>query len=289
MSIEFYKYQGTGNDFILIDNRGLDFASPFPTKNRQQWITHLCHRRFGIGADGLILIQNAPSQKISDKAAAKKIDFEMVYFNADGNLGSMCGNGGRCAVAFAHFLGIIERETTFLAYDGLHQAFIEKENNKSSQENELKVHLKMNPVSQIEQGADDLMPAYYFLNTGSPHYVAFLEKAEILEHFEVVEKGRAIRHDSRFEGGTNVNFVAQIGNNALRVRTYERGVEDETLSCGTGVTACALAAFEKEGLKSPIQVEVLGGKLEVSFEKKGDHFENIYLIGAATPVFKGQI
>jgi diaminopimelate epimerase len=288
MKTEFYKYQGTGNDFILIDNRKLHFAAPATAKNLQSWIAHLCHRRFGIGADGLILIQNAPPQK-GDKGVAsplEKIDFEMVYFNADGNLGSMCGNGGRCAVAFAHFLGIIENQTTFLAYDGLHEAFLEKE---SHSKNELKVHLKMNPISQIEQGSDDLSDNYYFLNTGSPHYVTFLEKVELLENFDVVEKGRVIRYDSRFEGGTNVNFVAQIGENALRVRTYERGVEDETLSCGTGATACALAASEKKGLKSPIQVEVLGGKLEVSFEKNEGKFENIYLIGAATQVFRGEL
>ena len=254
MNISFYKYQGTGNDFVMIDDR----AEKFPVED-QELVAHLCHRRFGIGADGLILLRNKAGY-----------DFEMVYFNADGRLGSMCGNGGRCTVAFAKFLGVIQNQTRFLAADGDHEAAVE---------NGL-VSLKMNEVNSVECGTD-----FYYMNTGSPHYVTF---GENVAEENVFEKGRSIRYNERFkEEGTNVNFAEMRPDKSLYIRTYERGVEDETYSCGTGVTASALAASLK-GLESPVKIETPGGNLEVSFKKQGEHFTDIYLTGPAEQVFKGE-
>jgi diaminopimelate epimerase len=254
--MNFYKYQGTGNDFIMIDDRNLQF----PIENHHL-IATLCHRRFGIGADGLILIQNA-----------EKYDFKMVYFNANGYEGSMCGNGGRCAVAFANYLDIFEEKTIFLACDGEHEAFIEGKN----------IHLKMKNVDNIEKNQN-----FYFLDTGSPHYVEWVND---LKNFDVLNVGKSIRYNERFkEKGTNVNFVEQTDDKNLFVRTYERGVEDETYACGTGVTACAITAFLHKRISSPIHVKVLGGELAVSFEVNDNHFENIFLIGKAEKVFQGEI
>ena len=255
MEQTFYKYQGTGNDFIMIDNRNLHFD-----KTATATVKRLCDRRLGIGADGLILIQDHPD-----------FDFEMVYFNADGNIGSMCGNGGRCAVKFARRLTIISDEAYFLAADGDHHASVESD----------VVFLKMANVTEIEQ-TDNA----YYLKTGSPHYVQFVDN---LHAFEVFNEGKNIRNNNRFkEVGTNVNFAEILPDNTLFVRTYERGVEDETLSCGTGVTATALAAHLK-GFESPVKIKTLGGELQVSFEKDGDLYHNIYLSGPAKMVFKGHI
>jgi diaminopimelate epimerase len=254
MALYFHKYQGTGNDFVMIDNRSHHFP-----KN-QKWIAHLCHRRFGIGADGLILIENV-----------ENYDFRMIYYNANGLEGSMCGNGGRCAVAFAKSLGIFEKETTFLAVDGEHFAKIEGD----------LVHLQMKEVDTIEQNPD-----YFFLDTGSPHYVEFVKN---LTNYDVFGKGQAIRYNERFkEKGTNVNFVEILDENTLQVRTYERGVEDETYSCGTGVTASVLA-YSLQMPRSPILVKVLGGELQISYQKEGSLYKNIFLIGTAQKVFEGQI
>ena len=254
MKLHFHKYQGTGNDFVVIDNRD----NHFDRKNNQL-VAQLCDRRFGVGADGLMLLQNHPNY-----------GFEMVYFNADGFEGSMCGNGGRCLVQFAHDLGVISKSTTFIAVDGEHEAFLE---------NGL-VHLKMIPVTEIENNAE-----FDYMNTGSPHYVTYVEN---LEGFDVYGEGKKVRYNDRFNKiGTNVNFVQEIGDNSLRVRTYERGVEDETLSCGTGVTACALSASLK-GYTSPIQLKVEGGQLAVSFEKTATGYDNIFLIGPAVKVFDGE-
>jgi diaminopimelate epimerase len=255
MAISFYKYQGTGNDFIMVDNRKLTFPS-----DEESLVKHLCDRRTGIGADGLILLQDHPDY-----------DFEMVYFNADGRLGSMCGNGARCTVRFARHLGVIEDVACFLAADGEHQASVERD----------LIQLKMNDVSGLEQIGED-----FYLNTGSPHYVRFVDA---LEELDVYEEGRSIRYNSRFnEKGTNVNFVEKLSDNEIFVRTYERGVEDETLSCGTGVTACALIAGLM-GITSPVKVKTLGGSLQVAFEKEGDIFKYIYLIGPAKQVFTGSV
>jgi diaminopimelate epimerase len=256
MTVTFYKYQGTGNDFIMIDNRELIFDT-----NNYSLIGRLCERRMGIGADGLILLQNREGY-----------DFEMVYYNADGRPGSMCGNGGRCTVQFARLLGIISNQAFFLAADGDHYATIDS--------NGL-VSLKMNDVTQVETGAD-----YYYLNTGSPHYVQFVDA---LEQLDVFAEGKSIRYNDRFKAeGTNVNFAQIPPEPHLFVRTYERGVEDETFSCGTGVTATALAA-SYQGATSPVSIRTLGGNLQVAFEATATGFTNIYLIGPAQHVFTGTI
>ena len=270
--MKFSKYQGTGNDFIMIDNRELSF-----NKNKAE-IAALCHRRFGIGADGVILLQNAP-KNATDK---QKYDFEMVYYNADGSLGSMCGNGGRCAVRFAHHLGLFKRKTYFLAVDGAHEAELKKR----------EVRLKMKDVSHIEYNEEN---EYFFLDTGSPHYVEWVRE---LEKYKVFENGKAIRYNDRFrEKGTNVNFIEKTNEFLINIRTYERGVEDETFACGTGSVAAALVFSLKGDSKwafttgnFEILVKTLGGHLAVSFLKTGEHtFENIFLSGAAEKVFDGEI
>lgn len=258
MKIDFYKYQGTGNDFVMIDNR----LATFP-KNNTQLIEHLCDRRFGIGADGLILLENDT-----------ETDFRMVYYNSDGNQSSMCGNGGRCLVAFAKKLNVIENNTTFIATDGLHHATISADG---------LVSLQMIDVDAIQT-----TPEFSFLNTGSPHHVQLVED---LEHYNVKENGAAIRYSELYgKQGSNINFVKKIDDTTFSVRTYERGVEDETLACGTGVTAVAIAmnATGKTNATS-IHLNVEGGKLSVSFDKKDGHYTNIFLIGPAEFVFKGTI
>jgi diaminopimelate epimerase len=258
MQIEFYKYQGTGNDFVMIDNR-----SGFFSKENVQLIAHLCDRRFGIGGDGLILLEND-----SDT------NFKMVYYNSDGNQSSMCGNGGRCLVAFAKRLNVINDSCTFIATDGLHHATI-AENGQ--------VSLQMIDVPNVKITSD-----YVFLNTGSPHHVQMVED---LENYNIKEKGAAIRYGELYgAAGSNINFVKQINANTFSIRTYERGVEDETLSCGTGATATAIAmnAIGKTDSTS-IHLNVEGGKLEVSFDKKDGLFTNVFLKGPAEFVFKGVI
>ena len=251
--MKFYKYQGTGNDFVIVDNRN-DF---FPKENTEL-INHICDRRFGIGADGFILLEN-------DKSA----DFKMVYYNADGNESTMCGNGGRCIVAFAHFLDVFEEKTTFNAIDGLHEAEI-----KSGI-----VKLKMVDVTNIKSIDKD-----YELNTGSPHYVQYVED---VENFDVYTNGNKIRNNATYSAeGINVNFVTPLTENKLFVRTYERGVEDETFSCGTGVTASALTFMQNNNLTS-VDIKVLGGNLKVSAEKSENGYKNIWLEGPAKQVFVG--
>ena len=257
MTVAFYKYHGAGNDFIVIDNRNL----VFDPKNHDL-IHKLCDRRFGIGADGLMLLQNKAGY-----------DFEMIYFNADGKEGSMCGNGGRCIVAFAHFLEITNETSRFWATDGEHVAKI------LSPEY---INLKMIDVSDIE-----INDNYYFLDTGSPHYVQFVKG---IEDLDVYNAGKDIRYNDRFsETGTNVNFVEEI-NNRLMVRTYERGVENETLACGTGITAAAIAAALNHGKsKQEYHIKALGGDLKVRFEQSGTVFTNVWLEGPAVQVFRGNI
>lgn len=257
MQHPFYKYQGTGNDFVIIDNRQNQF-----NKNNTKLISKLCDRHLGIGADGLILLE-----KHDD------VDFKMIYFNADGNESSMCGNGGRCITAFANYLGIIKNSTTFGAIDGLHNAIIE---------NDL-IKLKMQDVTHI-QNFDN----HVFLDTGSPHYVTYREEVNQLN---VKQEGAKIRYSELYKReGTNVNFVEKINNNNFIVRTYERGVEDETLSCGTGVTAVAIAMnYIEKTNKNLITLNTKGGNLKVSFKKRGDSYVNVWLIGRATQVYKGNI
>ncbi|MEY8847585.1 diaminopimelate epimerase [Psychroserpens sp. XS_ASV72] len=257
MQTLFYKYQGTGNDFVMIDNRQQEFD-----KNNTKRIAFLCDRRFGIGADGLILLE-----------AHDSVDFKMVYFNADGNESSMCGNGGRCITAFAKFLGIIENKATFEAIDGLHEATIDN----------TIVSLKMQDVDKVERFEN-----HVFLDTGSPHHV---QMEPDLKTLDVKSSGSKIRYSETYgQAGTNVNFVCKNTNDNFSVRTYERGVEDETLSCGTGVTAVALAMHTLGASTSNIiALQTEGGALKVSFETNDNGYENIWLIGTATQVFKGEI
>ncbi|GAA4042987.1 diaminopimelate epimerase [Flavobacterium chungnamense] len=265
MQLKFYKYQGTGNDFVMIDNR----QNLFP-KNDTKLIERLCDRRFGIGADGLILLENDNSTDLS----TEKVDFRMVYYNSDGNESSMCGNGGRCLVAFAKSLNVINNNATFIATDGLHHATID--------ENGI-VSLQMKDVDEVKIDTE-----YVFLNTGSPHHVTLVND---LENYNVKENGVEIRYSDLYgKAGSNVNFVNQISDNHFRLRTYERGVEDETLSCGTGATATAIAmnVIGKTNSNS-IDINVEGGKLKVTFEKADKGFEKVFLIGPATFVFEGII
>ncbi len=255
MQISFQKYHGTGNDFILIDNRKKEIELS------AEQIMFLCHRNFGVGADGLMLLELEPG-----------VDFKMVYFNSDGNESTMCGNGGRCITAYAKKLGLIDDKARFIAIDGLHEATI----------SDNVVSLKMADVKQIDKGEN-----YFYLNTGSPHYVKFVFD---VKHFNVFEEGKKIRNSDAFVAeGTNVNFIEKIEEDIF-VRTYERGVEDETLSCGTGVTASALVAAIKGVAtgKNNCRVRTLGGNLNVKFDKVLENtFYNIWLEGPAEFVFEG--
>ena len=259
MKIPFYKYQGTGNDFVVIDQREHQYLAP--EDNNQ--IAFLCDRRFGVGADGVILLQHK-----------EDYDFEMLYFNADGRVGSMCGNGGRCIVAFAKYLNVFDSECRFLAYDGPHEARIKGVD---------WVELKMQDVHQIQKG-----DGHFVLDTGSPHFVTFVED---IDDINVAEQGAQIRYSQRFrEKGINVNFVEST-DNGLIVATYERGVEAETLSCGTGVTAAALAYAQQYASEiNRIGITAKGGQLEVRYEKADDGtYTDIWLCGPATQVFSGRI
>jgi diaminopimelate epimerase len=258
MQLRFYKYQGTGNDFVMIDNR-----SEFFPKEKTQLIEKLCDRRFGIGADGLILLENHA-----------QYDFKMVYYNSDGNESSMCGNGGRCLVAFAKQLGVISEKAAFEAVDGYHFATIDAENT---------VSLQMKDVVSIKNEAN-----YTFLNTGSPHHVEIVADLKTLD---IKSEGAKIRYSDLYgKAGSNVNFVHQLEDDIFAVRTYERGVEDETLSCGTGVTAVAIAMHQtQKTTKNEIQLQVEGGTLKVKFEENNGNYSQVFLIGPATFVFEGTI
>ena len=256
LQLVFYKYQGTGNDFVLIDNRQRIFP-----KNNTKLVSFLCDRKFGIGADGLMLLEN---DELSD--------FRMVYYNSDGNESTMCGNGGRCIVAFAQKLNIIQSETTFSAVDGLHKAKID---------NDI-VTLQMIDVDEIKT-----KEKYLFLDTGSPHHVQFVKD---LNELDVAREGAKLRYGIYGQAGCNINFVEAIDLNTFEIRTYERGVENETLSCGTGVTAVALAMHHTGATtNNHILIRTKGGQLEVSFNKENGSYTNINLIGAANFVFKGEI
>ena len=255
-TLAFTKYQGTGNDFILIDNR----SKKFPKEN-PKLIPYLCDRKFGIGSDGIILIENQDD-----------LDFGMVFHNPDGSQ-SFCGNGSRCAVSFANRIGIIGEKATFMAIDGEHASQIIEHN----------VRVKMSDTGMPENRLEG-----QFIHTGSPHYVQFVSD---INNFPVFEKGMAIRSKTEIFGtdGTNVNFIEETGTGSIFVRTFERGVENETMSCGTGVTAAALIYGSRCNLNK-VKIESPGGELEVDFERKENiGFQEIYLTGPAVRVFDGEV
>ncbi len=256
MKIPFKKYQGTGNDFVIVDQRTRSYIG----HENQALIARICHRKFGVGADGLILLENKVSY-----------DFEMIYFNADGRQSSMCGNGGRCITSFANEIGLIEGKAKFVAIDGVHLSEIDVVG---------EVSLQMQDVTDIKINED-----HFEMNTGSPHYVAFVED---LSDIDVKNLGATIRYSAQYKlEGINVNFVEE-SDKGLEVATYERGVEDETLSCGTGVTAAALAFATKRKSKDPVNLITKGGPLKVKFETSDfKTFTNIWLIGKAEKVFEG--
>jgi diaminopimelate epimerase len=276
LNIHFYKYHGAGNDFIILDNR----AQVFDVIKDTHTIAALCHRRFGIGADGLMLLERSPEQSqdtgilyaASGSEPDSIADFNMVYYNADGGLGSMCGNGGRCIVALAYRLGLIQSTTSFNASDGKHMARLVSPDY---------VELKMNPVHSMDLYADHAV-----LNTGSPHYIQVVD--DVL-NYPVFNKGQLIRYSAEFPQGINVNYIESNAED-LYIRTYERGVEDETWACGTGAVAAALAYIEmsKKYEIHEIQLEAKGGRLKVKFDRIGPgHFENIWLCGGATFIYEG--
>jgi diaminopimelate epimerase len=258
MNVKFHKYQGTGNDFILLNNRYSTYSNLSTVQ-----IKKLCDRNFGIGADGLMLLENMVGH-----------DFKMVYFNSDGRQSTMCGNGGRCMVRFAADQKIIATKTNFIAIDGPHDAVLNEDST---------VSLKMIDVAAVIQTNDGTV-----VHTGSPHIVVFVDD---LDNLDILKSAHAIRYNATFkEEGINVNFVRILSDDSLDIRTYERGVENETLSCGTGVVAAALAfAKEKNTATNQVNLQTRGGQLKVSFEQKGEGFGNIWLTGAAQKVFEGSI
>jgi diaminopimelate epimerase len=259
MELHFFKYQGTGNDFVILDNRKGEYSNL-----TTEQIHFLCDRRFGIGSDGLMLLN-----------LKQGYDFEMKYYNADGRESTMCGNGGRCLVKFAYHLGIHKNTYLFSASDGDHEAEIDLDGT---------VSLKMKDVNEIKpvNGGD------FELNTGSPHYIKMVTQ---LDKLDVYNLGKMIRNNTRYiKDGINVNFVENIGDDEISVRTYERGVEDETLSCGTGVTAAALASYHNENGFNDVTVHTRGGKLSVEYDRIDDNsYRNIWLSGPAEKVFEGGI
>ncbi len=258
MQIGFSKFQGTGNDFVMVDNRQGLYSNLTPKQ-----VNLLCNRRFGIGADGLILL-----------GEKEGFDFDMKYYNADGNVGSMCGNGARCTLTFASTLGIKKGSYHFSAVDGVHEGEIDLNGD---------VRLKMQDVKKVTYSLN-----HYLLNTGSPHYIKII--ADVM-HTDVVGEGRAIRNSKEFLAeGVNVNFVQTLEDDTIYVRTYERGVEDETLSCGTGVTAAALVSAHNDKGFNRVEVKTAGGQLSVEYDKVSEtEFENIWLCGPAEMVYQGEI
>ncbi|MEO8583085.1 MAG: diaminopimelate epimerase [Flavitalea sp.] len=258
MQLHFYKYQGTGNDFIILDNRNGEYSNLTTLQ-----VATLCNRRFGIGADGLMLLNTGPG-----------IDFEMKYYNSDGNESSMCGNGGRCLVKFAYHSGIHKSTYHFAAIDGEHLAEIDLDGT---------VSLQMRDVYEIKNYHND-----FILNTGSPHLVKMVSD---IEKFDVVTQGKLIRNSALFiKDGINVNFVQQIADDEIFVRTYERGVEGETLSCGTGVTAAALVCYHNENGFNDVTVFTKGGKLTVEYDRLEENsYKNVWLSGPAEKVYEGYI
>lgn len=253
--MEFYKYQGTGNDFVVIDNRQLNWV-PTPAE-----VSAICHRRFGVGGDGLILLEGD-----------EETSFYMNYFNSDGTQ-SFCGNGSRVAVRFAESLGLIEgNHVAFRAIDGFHEAVLQGDT----------IKVRMRDVESVDKRSD----GNFFVNTGSPHVLSVVPDIQAVD---VREMGRSIRYSDEFrENGVNVNFIQWIDDNEAFIRTYERGVEDETFSCGTGVTAAALVLHAIRGVDAPKIIRAVGGELSVELKRSGAGYEEVWLGGPAVLVFKGE-
>lgn len=254
--MKFYKFDGAGNDFVVIDNRDGRF------KATEEEVARICHRRFGVGSDGLMTLE---------RSALECFAFEMKYYNSDGRLGSMCGNGGRCISAFAYMLGL-GKELHFKGYDGPHDAEIVTWD-EEQKVGIVKLGMRSVSTKEVKRCMDG-----WFLDTGSPHYV---QRVNDLEHFDVVGEGRRIRNIvEEFPQGTNVNFIEDLPDGRLFVRTYERGVEDETWACGTGVTACAIVTGNHS-------IVTRGGDFKVTFDATGDIYENVNLIGPVALNFTG--
>jgi len=258
MILHFIKYQGTGNDFILFDDRQLTFPVD------EVLIKRLCDRHFGIGADGILLLRQEAG-----------FDFRMIYYNADGSAATFCGNGGRCITAFAHKSGIRGKNFRFIATDGIHNSLI-------INDKDLEMNIELEMQDAIIYNCDS---ESYYLNTGTYHVVKFVSDPD---QVDVLAEGRKIRYDNKYQAhGTNVNFACFDGKE-LYVRTYEKGVENETLSCGTGVTATAIAASLKYG-GNDFGVSTSGGKLYVHFNRIGNSFTQVKLTGPVRVVFNGNI
>ena len=256
MDIKFSKYQGTGNDFIIINN-----ISNFFPKNDNKLISKLCDRKFGIGADGLILIDNHSS-----------LPFEMTYYNSDGFIGSMCGNGARCSVHFSFLNKIIKSKTKFNAFDGIHDGIVDHD----------VINISMSDVIGFEKYED-----YLFIDSGSPHLVKYVQDVNSIDLINVSQK---IQHSNQFKEGVNVNFVSKNIDNSFQIRTYERGVEEETLSCGTGAVAAAIALnILSLADSSEINLKTKGGLLNIKFKKSKNKYTDIYLSGKVKKVFDGII
>lgn len=254
MEIPFYKFDGAGNDFVVIDNREGRYHLT------EEQVALLCHRRFGVGADGLMTLDTAP----------EGYDFEMHYYNSDGRLGSMCGNGGRCITAFAHLLGL-GKHLHFLGYDGPHEAEVLMWDGHVGI---VRLGMRSVTANEVKRVADG-----WFLDTGSPHYV---QRVEDLEHYDVVGEGRRLRHRTDlFPEGANIDFVEDLPDGRLAVRTYERGVEDETWACGTGVTACAIISGNH-------RLVARGGDFRVDFEATGTAYDKVTLTGPVSLNFTGK-
>ena len=257
MNGSFYKSHGAGNDFILFDNRLGDFNLD------QAAIVRLCDRRFGVGADGLMTLNQS-----SDS------DFHLDYYNADGSLGSLCGNGSRCAVALAHQLQMIGEETQFSAADGIHTARLDPHKNL--------VALDMHDVKTIQDRKESI-----FLDTGSPHDIRLVDQ---LNDLDVEHLGRQLREDIYGPEGANINFIEQKSSNTFAIRTYERGVEAETLACGTGAVAAAIAMhYSQKTSATSLELDALGGTLHISFNPTAEGYTDVVLTGPAAFVFKGDL
>ena len=259
MTIRFHKYQGAGNDFVIIDNRNTHYDFT------ESQIQHLCNRHFGVGSDGLILLEES-----------EKADFAMRFFNPDGSSGMMCGNGGRCIIAYAAAAGLFEKNCIFEAPDGIHKGRMEEDG----------ISLQMLNPTRITTFPDGI-----YMNTGTSHFVHFVDN---LESLDLEAQGRKFRYDLRFEqyNGCNANFVRLENDDSISIRTYERGVEAETLACGTGITAAAIATAIKQNKtdgKHITTVLARGGKLQLCYTKQGNDFSEVFLKGRADFVFLGEI